>query len=212
MAKINAFKEMLFEYDVELLTLHDLDIESEPEENGSTPAENAGIKASFYGKYYDYCICQDSGLYFDSIPLSDSRQPGLHVRTPFNNRLNDEEMISYYSDLVHRLGGKVLAYYHDGVAVYNKGNLSTFMETREFSKLFAFYFIDTPSKERIEGWPLDSLAVDKLTMTYFVDQRNKEYYEQEIIKRDLRIKENFRQAYRKKLLSFLVESLQLKKR
>ena len=35
------------------------------------------------------------------------------------NRLSDEEMIEYYSNLIGELGGKVSAYYLDGIAVYN---------------------------------------------------------------------------------------------
>lgn len=68
----------------------------------------------------------------------DGRQPGLHIRTPQGIRLNDEEMIQYYSKLVASLGGKVLSYYLDGVAVYNQGKISSFMENSEATKASAF--------------------------------------------------------------------------
>jgi inosine/xanthosine triphosphate pyrophosphatase family protein len=96
---------MLAGYDAEFLTLKDLDIHGEPQESGNTPEENAKIKAAFYGQYFDHVICNDSGLYFDALDLHDPRQPGLNIRSPQGKRLNDEEMIEYYSNLVHSLGG-----------------------------------------------------------------------------------------------------------
>ena len=117
-SKMRRFRDLLKEYSVEFYTLQDLGIIDEPEETGTTPEENAILKAKFYGKYFDRVICNDSGLYFDELPLNDPRQPGLHVRTPQGTRLDDEQMISYYASLVHELGGRVLAYYLDGIAVY----------------------------------------------------------------------------------------------
>ena len=87
----------------ELLTLGDVNISAEPSETGATPAENAAIKAEFYGKTFQPVVCHDSGLYFAELALDDPRQPGLHVRTP-NGRArfcNDEEMLAYYAALVH---------------------------------------------------------------------------------------------------------------
>jgi hypothetical protein len=118
-SKVKRFEELLNGCDIEFCTLRDLGIDHEPKEIGKTPEENAVIKANFYGQFFDAVICNDSGLYFDALPLDDSRQPGLNIRTPQGGRrLNDEEMITYYSELVHSLGGKVLAYYLDGIAVY----------------------------------------------------------------------------------------------
>ena len=94
-AKIKRFEELLRGYAVQFYTLRDLHIEQEPRETGATPRENAELKAKFYGQYFDLVICNDSGLYFDDLPLEDPRQPGLHIRTPQGERLDDEQMISY---------------------------------------------------------------------------------------------------------------------
>ena len=115
-----SFKSLLKGYDVEFVTLKDLAITDEPEENGTTPEENAIAKAKFYGQYFEVVICNDSGLYFEELALDDVRQPGLNVRTPMQmDRLSDEEMI-----------GKA-------------------------------------SSKRFEGWPLDSLSMNKETGKYF---------------------------------------------
>ena len=169
-SKVNRFSKLLAGNDIEFITLKDLEIADEPEEMGKTPEENAIIKAKFYGEHFDVVICNDSGLYFDEMELEDERQPGLNIRTPIGmNRLSDEEMIEYYSKLVASLGGKVLAYYLDGIAVFNKGKISSFMDAEDSKKIGSFYMIDKASPKRFEGWPLDSLSISKETGKYFVD-------------------------------------------
>ena len=201
-SKIKRFKELLDGCEVEFCTPEDLYIESEPEEKGNTPEENAIIKAKFYGQFWDMVICNDSGLYFDSLPLEDERQPGLNIRTPYGDkRLEDEEMITYYANLVHSIGGKVLAFYLYGIAVYNKGKVSSFMENNETTRLSAFYMIDKPSEKRHAGWPLDSLSLNRNTLTYFVEKEDNRY---DTTRENIMLGE-----YRKRLIAFLKEALKI---
>lgn len=60
----------------ELLTLGDVNISAEPSETGATPAENAAIKAEFYGKTFQPVVCHDSGLYLRSLHLMTRVSPG----------------------------------------------------------------------------------------------------------------------------------------
>lgn len=201
-SKIPRFEGFLTGCDVEFYTLNDLNITGEPEEVGRTPIENAEIKARYYGKFFDRVICNDSGLYFDCLPLDDSRQPGLNIRTPQGGaRMTDEEAIQYYSSLVHELGGKVLAYYMDGIAVYNRGEVYTFMETGESNRASAFYMVETPSPKRQKGWPLNSLSINRNTNDYFVDGGNNKY---DPVREDIMIG-----SYRQRVIEFLKESLGL---
>ena len=172
-AKVTRFAEFLPDQGIEFLTLKDLGITDEPRETGSDPEQNARIKAAFYGRFCDRVICNDSGLYFDCLPLDDPRQPGLNIRTPQGRRLDDEEMIVYYGELIESLGGKVLAYYLDGIAVYREGQVESWLD--EQGKAAAFYMVSRPSENRHPGWPLDSLSVNRNTMTYFVDHGNNIY-------------------------------------
>ena len=169
-SKVKRFSDLLKGYDIEFVTLNDIEITEEPEEKGTSPEENAIIKAKFYGQYFDSVICNDLGLYFKELDLEDSRQPGLNIRTPMNmNRLSDEEMIAYYSKLITKLGGKVTAYYLDGIAVYNHGVISSFMDNEVAQKTGVFDMIDKASSKRFEGFPLGSLSINKETGKYFVD-------------------------------------------
>ena len=196
-SKVKRFEELLSEYNVEFYTLKDLKIDTEPEETGATPQENALIKAKFYASYFDVVICNDSGLYFEEIPLTDPRQPGLNIRTPNGSkRLSDEESIEYYTKLISSLGGKVNAFYLDAIAVYNKGEVSVFPENCDITKTQSFYMVDKVSDKRHEGWPLDSISVNKTTNKYLVDLTESE------------AKDNiFVDDYRKEIIDFLVKSL-----
>jgi len=200
-SKLKRFEGLLSGFDVEFLTLNDLGITQEPEETGITSVENAAIKAKFYGAYFDSVVCNDSGLYFDSLDISDPRQPGLKIRTPFGKRLDDDEMISYYSSLIRSLGGKVTAYYDDGIAVFERGKISTFSKSREDALKAAFYMTDTPSPKRHPGWPLDSISINIESGRYFVDGDSKSKSS---------VKENvIKGSYRARLIEFLKNSLEL---
>ena len=198
-SKVKRFSDLLKGYDIEFITLKDIKIIEEPEEKGTSPEENAIIKAKFYGQYFDIVICNDVGLYFKELDLEDLRQPGLNIRTPMNmNRLSDEEMIDYYSKLIAKLGGKVTAYYLDGIAVYNHGVISSFMDNMAAQKNGLFYMIDKASSKRFEGWPLDSLSINKENGKYFVDGSIEESKEN-IIK----------DQYQKSVVDFLIKSLHI---
>ena len=198
-SKVERFSYLLRGYDIEFLTLKDTCIKDEPEETGGTPEENARIKASFYGKYFDSAICNDSGLYFKGLDINDKRQPGLNIRTPMGrNRLSDEEMIEYYSGLIKSLGGRVSAYYIDGIAVYYKGNISSLMDIKTAQETSIFDMIDKPSPLRFPGWPLDSLSINRETGLYFVEAKvNKS--KENIIKGD----------YERRIVDYLKSSLEL---
>lgn len=168
-SKARRFGELLAADGVEVITTAALGIGASPEETGGDPIQNAVIKARFYGRYFDPVICNDSGLYFDCLPLDDPRQPGLHIRAPRGKRLSDDEMLEYYAALARELGGKALAYYMDGIAVYRGGEVYTFLETREEMLKNAFYMVDKPSPLRHEGWPLDSISLYASDESYFVE-------------------------------------------
>ena len=197
-SKVKRFEDLLSDYDVEFYTLKDLGVADEPLESGKTPEENAIIKAKFYSSYFDVVICNDSGLYFEELPLDDIRQPGLNIRTPNGrSRLSDEEAIKYYVELISSLGGKVNAFYMDALAVYNKGKIATF-PGKETVKTQSFYMVDKVSDKRHEGWPLDSISVNKITNKYLVDLTESE------------AKDNiFIGDYRERITNFLAKSLGL---
>ena len=166
-SKVALFRQLLEGTQATFVTPQTLHIDAEPEETGRTPEENARLKAAFYGRFAERVICADSGLYVDTLPLDDPRQPGLHIRTPNGVRLDDEQMIAHYAALSRAMGGRVLAYYLDGCAVRTPQGLYSFQATREEAREAGFYLLDTPCAQRREGWPLDSLSVDLEGRSFF---------------------------------------------
>ena len=172
-SKAAMFENGLAGEDIRFLTLREVSIPGEPEENGATPAENARRKAEYYGRYADYVICNDSGLYLTGLPMEDARQPGLHVRTPQGaaHRLDDEEMIAYYAGLAHSLGGRVRACYVSGFAVKTPQAVYLYEESIGELAEQAFWLTDTPCAERRPGWPLDSLSYYSDRKTSFLSPK-----------------------------------------
>ena len=112
-------------------------------------------------------------------------------------RLSDEQMIDYYSKLIKGLGGKVAAFYLDGIAVYNHGKIFSFMDMENARKT-GFDMIDKPALKYFAGWPLDSLSINRETKKYFVDEK------------DTDSKENiFSKQYKKRIVDFLKKALDI---
>ena len=170
-SKVSMFERWLEGEDVHFLTLSEVAVPGEPEETGNRPGKNARRKAEYYGRYADYVICNDSGLYLTGLPMEDARQPGLHIRTPGGaaHRLDDEEIIAYYAGLAHSLGGRVRACYVSGFAVKTPQAVYLYEESIGELAEQAFWLTDTPCAERRPGWPLDSLSLYKDGKTSFLD-------------------------------------------
>ena len=70
------------------------------------------------------------------------------------------------------------------------------MDSEMAQKTGAFYMIDMASPKRFEGWPLDSLSINKETGVYFVEGR------------EVASKENIiKGQYEKNIIDFLKKSL-----
>ena len=120
-SKISNMRHRLRGYDLELVTPKELGIHIDVEETGTTPIENAGLKAAAY-----FCqtglptLAADSGLYIDGIP--EDVQPGLHVRRADGRALSEDELIRRYSSLSARYGGSLRARYVTGLVLRMDGS------------------------------------------------------------------------------------------
>lgn len=125
-AKVKTYASRLIEKGYEIVTLKDLKIDIDVEENGTTPLENAIIKAKEYHKISNLpTIAMDEGLYLDGVP--ENLQPGTHVRRVNGKKLSDEEMIIHYINLVNQYGnnGKLTGYFKKGIAILNNDKIDT---------------------------------------------------------------------------------------
>ena len=164
-SKVNRFYDKLLENDIKLLSLKDLNIDLDVEENGNTAIENALIKArAYYNETKLVVMAMDDTLYLENVP--DNLQPGMYVRRVNGKRLSDDEMIEHYSSLADKYGdnGKITARWVYGMAIINNGIEYTYTWSKE-----DFYITNTPSNKINPGYPLNSISINKKLNKYFTD-------------------------------------------
>lgn len=164
--KAKRFSKGLEQSDIEVLSLKDLNMELDVDENGANAIENALIKArSGFENAKMPSMGMDDTLYLEGVP--EDKQPGLFVRRVNGKTLNDEEMIDHYTSLVkeYGVGGKLNCKWIYGLAVIDdKGNESTY--TWEKAN---FYMVDVPSEKINPGYPLNSISKYKNLDKYFTE-------------------------------------------
>lgn len=164
-SKAKRFTKGLLEHDIKVLTLEDININIEVEENGSTAIENALIKARAYAKETSLPVfAMDDTLYIDNIP--DDKQPGLFVRRVNGKKLNDEEMIEYYSNLAKEYGtnGLLTGRWIYGMALINNDHEYTYTWGKQ-----NFYITSTPSNIINPGYPLNTISINIKLNKYFTE-------------------------------------------
>jgi Ham1 family protein len=176
-SKGKRFQKGLLENGIEILTLNDIDKKIEIEETGKDGVENALIKARSYAEAVDMPVfAMDDNLYIEGIPAE--LQPGTCVRRINGKRLNDSEMLDYYTNLVNTYSkdGKLNCRWVYGIAVINNGKESTYSWS-----LDDFYLVSEKTTKIKKDYPLDSISIDKRNNKYFADITDSEKKE---IKRD----------------------------
>ena len=166
--KLQAMKNALKDFDIELIGLKDLEGElPQIKEDGATPLENAKIKARAYFEAFHIPVFScDSGLYFEE--LLPEEQPGLQVRRIGGKELTDEEMIEHYAALAEKYGGKITGRYRNAIYfILDEGRHFSSMDISIATE--PFVLVTKPHPKRVKGFPLDSLSVDIATGKYYYD-------------------------------------------
>lgn len=165
-SKAKRFSKGLKELGIEVLSLKDIDIKLDVEEDGNTAIENALIKArECYRKTKMPSMGMDDTLYMEGVP--EDKQPGLFVRRVNGKSLTDEEMIEHYTNLVKEYGkdGRINCKWIYGLAVINeKGEEATYTWSKD-----DFYMVSTKSNKINPGYPLNSISKYKKLDKYFTD-------------------------------------------
>ena len=165
-SKAKRFSKGLKELGIEVLSLKDIDIKLDVEEDGNTAIENALIKArECYKKTKKPSMGMDDTLYMEGVP--EDKQPGLFVRRVNGKSLTDEEALEYYTNLVKEYGkdGRINCKWIYGLAVINdKGEESTYTWSKD-----DFYMVSTRSDKINPGYPLNSISKYKKLDKYFTD-------------------------------------------
>ena len=169
-AKLAALKRILGE-EFKIVSLKDLGIESQAEEDGIDPKENALKKARFcFRKTGQPSFSMDFGFFIEG--LEQSEQPGPSVKrivpTSEGKEVTDEGVLAHYKKIVTDLGGKANAYWLRAMAfVSNEGE---FVEETKIPKIL----IGTPSQKRVKGFPMTSLQIDPTLNKYESEMTDEE--------------------------------------
>ncbi len=167
-SKLESMIKMLEGLNLCITGLGELNMEiKESEETGKDPLSNAAQKATSYFEQIRKPIFScDSGLYFEGVDEKD--QPGVLIKRINGNNLTYREMLSYYSNLASKYGGKLIAYYKNAIClVMDENNIYKYDGEDIYSE--KFYIVDKPHKKYREGFPLDSLSVEIKSMKYYYD-------------------------------------------
>ncbi|GHU71906.1 hypothetical protein FACS1894184_19280 [Clostridia bacterium] len=173
-AKLDTMREILAPLSIELIGLHDLGLPiPDVDESGSSPLENARLKAAaYYDAFKRPVFSCDSGLYING--LDEREQPGVHVRMVNGKRLSDDEMIAHYAAIAHRLGGRAIARYRNGIC-FIKSEREVYTSFADNLSSCEFYILDKPHSKHVEGFPLDTLSVEIASGEYYYDLKSREF-------------------------------------
>ncbi len=166
--KLDLMRRAVKPLGIEIIGLSDLGAAlPEIDECGSSPLENAEIKARAYFKAFGMPVFScDSGLYFEG--LEDEEQPGIHVRRIGGRELSDEKMTEYYSDLAARHGGNLIGQYRNAIfLIMDEEHIYSSMDPSIATE--PFILTSVPHKNRVKGFPLDCLSKDIVSGKYYYD-------------------------------------------
>ncbi|GFP76123.1 non-canonical purine NTP pyrophosphatase [Clostridium fungisolvens] len=167
-SKLTSMIKMLDGLNIEVTGIGSIDLNLKgSDETGKDPLDNAIEKATTYYEQLKIPVFScDTGLFFDGVEEED--QPGVLVKRIHGEDLSYREMVDYYSDLAAKYGGKLTAYYKNGICLYiDKDHIYKYDGEDICSE--KFYIVDKPHERYREGFPLDTLSVDIETMKYYYD-------------------------------------------
>lgn len=166
--KLDAMKRILASLDMDILSLKDFNNNiPEVDESGNDPLENAKLKAIAYYRVLKKPVFScDSGLFIKG--LKKNEQPGVHVRRVNGKTLNDEEMIEYYASLAGRMSSQAIASYKNAICLILDETTIIEYDGDDISSE-EFIISSYPHKNRVPGFPLDSLSVEIESGRFYMD-------------------------------------------
>lgn len=158
-AKLKRYAQLLSIFDVEIVTLAQLNITEKVEENFQTSLENAIFKAKSYAKLSGLpTLAIDEAVHTNFLP--DDEQPGVYARrfSKDKRELNDDELLSVWLEIFKQYPQENKEFYWDfSVAFYNPKNESLGYSTdREIS-----YVGTHISSIKVPGYPLSQILTVK---------------------------------------------------
>ena len=139
--KIKEFKNFLSDLPLELVSLEDLKIEDDFEENGKSYKENSENKARYYSKLSGLpALSDDGGIEIAAL----NNEPGIKSRRWLGHEATDEELIEHMKKISTTLPKNnrtayfrtvVTVAFPDGSIIQEKGEVKGIIAEKPFLKL-----------------------------------------------------------------------------
>ena len=111
--KLIEIKKIFNRFNLKLLSLNDVSIGDEPDENGNTFEENAKIKSDYgFSRTGIPCFADDSGICIEAL----NWKPGVHSKRFINKFKNEEDCFEHIINIVENKGEK-RAYFKTSISL-----------------------------------------------------------------------------------------------
>ena len=131
--KIIEIKKIFKKFNLEILSLSDLEISDEPEENGQTFEENAKIKSDYgFNKTGFPCFADDSGICIESLDW----KPGVFSKRFLNNFKSNK---ACFESIIksNKKNSKQNAYFKTSISLTVKNNQNVIFNGKINGKISA---------------------------------------------------------------------------
>lgn len=154
-----------------LLSLHDLQIEKEPEETGATFKDNALLKARYYAEQAKMPVIADDGGFV--IPFLNG-EPGVKSARWLGENSDETKLVEHTLLRLKKAKGQQRAAYLELVLCFFDPHKNlTLFENEKITGIVA----DKPTPKRLAGFPYRSLLIVNRFNKYYDDLTEQEHHE-----------------------------------
>ncbi|MDO8657689.1 MAG: non-canonical purine NTP pyrophosphatase [Candidatus Levybacteria bacterium] len=170
--KLGEFKEFLSDLSFEIVSLADLNIKEDVEENGKTYKENSQKKALFFAKLSGLpTIADDGGIEISAL----NNEPGVRSRRWLGYEATDEELINHMIKISKELPDNNRTAYFRTVVSLALPNGKVWSVKGEVKGIIA----QKPHHKLLKGYPFRSF--------FFLPEINKYYHENDLTKEEQKL-------------------------
>jgi XTP/dITP diphosphohydrolase len=170
--KVGEFKEFLKTLPFKIISLKDLDIAEDIEEDGKTYKENSQKKALFFAKLSGLpTIADDGGIEIVAL----NNEPGVRTRRWLGHHMNDEEIINHMLKISKELPDNNRKAFFKTIVTFAMPCGKAWSVKGEVEGVIS----DKPYLKLLQGYPYRSF--------FFLPAINKFYHEGELSKKEERL-------------------------
>lgn len=169
--KLKEFTSFLSDLPMEIVSLSDVGITEDVEEDGKTYEENSQKKALFYAKKSGLpAIADDGGLEISAL----NGEPGIHSRRWLGHRGTDEELLSHLKKVSKELPDDNRTAFFKTVVTVALPDGTVWSVSGEVEGIIA----KEPLLKLSKGYPYRSF--------FFLPELNKYYFESELTSKEMK--------------------------